>query len=56
MLLKDLIDEEGGGRVLLDSDLDLVFEKWLKLNSFNVNNMIQDAKVSFGGGDMWIAF
>ena len=55
-LLKGFIDEEGNGRILLDSDLDLVFEKWSKLSPSSVNNMFQDAKVSLGGGDMWIAF
>ena len=44
LLLKGLIEKNGDEKILLKSNLDLVFEKWSKLSSLNVNNMIQDAR------------
>ena len=50
LLMKGLIDEVGDGRVLLERELDSIFEKWSALSTSIVDNLIHHAKVSVGGG------
>ena len=50
LLLQGLIDEDGGGNNLLEGELSLVFEKWSKLSTSSMNNMISDAKLHLGLG------
>ena len=48
LLMQGLIDEDGGGNNLLESEHSLVFEKWSKLSTSSMNNMISDAKLNLG--------
>ena len=50
LLMQGLIDEDGGGNNLLEGELSLVFEKWSKLSTSSMNNMISDAKLHLGLG------
>ena len=50
LLMQGLIDEDGGGFAMSKGELSLVFEKWSKLSTSSMNNMIFDAKVNFGCG------
>jgi hypothetical protein len=44
LLLKGLLDEDGNGRKLTESELVEVFEKWSKLGSNSVRNLIVEAR------------
>ena len=48
--MQGLIDEDGGGSAMLEGELSLVFEKWAKLSTSSMKNMIFDAKVNLGCG------
>ena len=50
LLMKGLIDEAGDGKVLSECELDSIFEKWSALSTSTMDNLIHNAKVSFGGG------
>ena len=50
LLMQGLINEDSTGSALLEGELSLVFEKWLKLNTSSMNNMISDAKLNLGLG------
>ena len=50
LLMQGLIDEDGSRKDLSEDELSLVFEKWLKLSTSSMNNMISDAKVHLGLG------
>ena len=45
LLMQGLIDEDGGRKDFLEDELSLVFEKWSKLSTSSMSNMISDAKV-----------
>ena len=47
LLIQGLI-EDGGGNMLLEGKLSLVFEKWSRLSTSSMKNMIFDAKVNLG--------
>jgi hypothetical protein len=44
LLLKGLLDEENDGRKLTECEIALVFDKWAKLGSHTVCNMIAEAR------------
>ena len=48
--MKGLIDEDGNEKAFSEEELNLIFEKWSSLSSSTLNNLIHDARVSFGGG------
>ena len=50
LLMQRLIDEDGGRKDLSEDKLSLVFEKWSKLSTSSMNNMISDAKLHLGLG------
>ena len=50
LLMKGLINEAGGGKVLSEIELNSVFEKWSALSSSIVKNLIHNVKVSLAGG------
>ena len=50
LFMQGLINEDGIGNVLSKDELILVYEKWSKLNTSSMNNMIFDVKVNLGGG------
>ena len=49
LLIQGLIDANGERKVLIEGQLNLMFEKWSKLSTSSMNNMIHDAKVTLGG-------
>ena len=49
LLMKGLIDEDGNWKVLLEKELNQIFEKWLSLSFSTLNNLIHDARVTLGG-------
>ena len=50
LLMKGLIDEDSNGKALSQNELNLIFEKWSKMSSSTLNNLIHDARMSLGGG------
>ena len=50
LLMQGLIDKDGVGSAMSEGELSLVFEKWSKLSTSSMNNMIFDAKVNLGCG------
>jgi hypothetical protein len=50
LLLKGLLNEDGNGRKLTESELVEVFEKWSKLGSNFVRNLIAEARQFCGQG------
>ena len=48
--MQGLIDEDGAGSILSKGELGLIFEKWLKLSTSSINNMISDAKLNLSLG------
>ena len=48
--MKGLINEDGDGKLLSESELSSVLEKWSALNSSTVENLIYDAKLCLSGG------
>ena len=50
LLMKGLINEDGDGKLLSESELSSVLEKWSTLSSSTVENLIYDAKLCLSGG------
>ena len=48
LLMQGLIDKDGSKSTMSKGELSLVFEKWSKLSTSSMNNMIFDAKVNLG--------
>ena len=48
--MKGLINEDGDGKLLSESELSFVLEKWSALSSSTVENLIYDAKLCLSGG------
>ena len=48
--MKDLINEDGNGKVLSKLELNTILEKSATLSSSTAKNLIYDAKVSLSGG------
>ena len=50
LLMKGLINEDGDGKLLSESELSSVLKKWSALSSSTVENLIYDAKLCLSGG------
>ena len=50
MLKKGLINEDGDGKLLSESELSAVLKKWSALDSSTVENLIYDAKLRLSSG------
>ena len=50
LLMKGLINEDGDGKLLSESELSSVLEKWSALSSSTVENLIHNAKLCLSGG------
>ena len=50
LLMKGLINEDGDGKLLSESELSYILEKWSALSSSTVENLIYDAKLCLNGG------
>ena len=49
LLMKGLINEDGDGKLLSESELSSVLEKWSALSYLTVENLIYDAKLCLSG-------
>jgi hypothetical protein len=50
LLLRGLLDESGEGKKLIEEELAQVFERWSKLGSRSLRNLIAEARQFCGQG------
>ena len=50
LLIKGFINKDGDGKLLSESELSSVLEKWSTLSSLTMENVIYDAKLCLSGG------
>ena len=50
LLLKGLVDESGNGRKFTKEELKHVFDKWAKLSTPSIRNIISEARSFYGQG------
>ena len=48
--MKGLINEDGDGKILLETKLNTILEKWVALSSSTIENLIYNARVSLSDG------